>query len=179
MFTRSQSCSITVTECIHCRAFKNWFIDHSDPPDGYHSMLPTIKTVWSGYETLVCLLADKESIDSVLADTSDTLDQSASIKLLDRTFDEEDMRQWAPKLVGRYAGSFYVSPNYLPSLEGVFDEDDSYGQPGHPSTWYMRAARTQDGVMRRRNDALVNEYFGKDPVNLGEDSSENESDESE
>ncbi|KAF2472980.1 uncharacterized protein BDR25DRAFT_341746 [Lindgomyces ingoldianus] len=159
-------------------AFKNWFLDHSDPPDGHYSLIPTIKKVWSGYEENVCLVADKETIDSVLADTSHNLDEIAFIKLLDRHFDEQDMRKWAPKLVGRYTGSFKVSPHYLPSLDGVLTEDDSYGQPGHSSTWYLRAAKMQDGVFRQQNHAVVDEDFGKDPINLGEDSSDEESEES-
>lgn len=159
------------------RAFQSWFLERSDPPDGYNSVIPTIKKVWSGYESLVCLVADKETIDSVLADSSDTLDETASLTLLEREFDEEDMRRWAPKLFGRYKGSFKVSPNYLPSLDGVLSTDDSYGQPGSPSTWFLRASRTQDGVFRRQNKAIVDEDFGRDPENLGEDSSDEESEE--
>jgi hypothetical protein len=156
------------------RVCRTWFLEHSDPPDGHHSVIPTIKKVWSGYENIVCLVADKETIDSVLADTSDDLDETASIKLLDRRFDEQDMRKRAPKLLGRYTGSFKVSPHYLPSLGGALYRDVSYGQPGHPSTWYLRTLKTRDGVFREKNHAIVDEDFGKDPPNLGEDSSDDE-----
>jgi hypothetical protein len=63
-------------------------------------------------------------------------------------------------------------------LGGIFDRDDSYGQPGHASTWYLRASRTKDGVFREHNHVMVDEDFGKDPIDLGEDSSDEESDES-
>ncbi|KAF2746390.1 hypothetical protein M011DRAFT_468481 [Sporormia fimetaria CBS 119925] len=38
------------------------------------------------------------------------------------------------------------------------------------------AARTQDGVFREKNSRMVDEDFGKDPPNLGEDSSDEELD---
>jgi hypothetical protein len=82
------------TDFGYGRTFQAWFLDHSNPPDGHYSLNPTIKKVWSGYEQNVCLIADKETIDSVLADTSDDLDHTASIKVLARRFDEEDMRKW-------------------------------------------------------------------------------------
>ncbi|ORY12425.1 hypothetical protein BCR34DRAFT_613993 [Clohesyomyces aquaticus] len=154
--------------------FKEWFLEHSDPPDGINAMIPVIKEVWSGYQELVCLVADKETIDSVLADTSKNVDERASIKVLDRRFDEQEMRTEAPKLVGRYTGSFKVSPFYLPSLDGNLWEDDSYGQPGHPATWYLRTLKTGDGVFRQNNHPIVIEDDGKDPINLGADSSDEE-----
>ena len=157
----------------HLRAFQAWFLDHSDPPDGHYSIIPTVQDVWLGYETLVCLVADKEAIDSVLNNPLDAIDSHASIKVLERGFDIEDMREWAPKLLGRYTGSFRISPEFLPNLDGNLDEDASYGQHGSASTWYLKAERTADGVLRDGMDVSQDDY-GRDPVNLGEDSDEEE-----
>lgn len=117
----------------------------------------------------MCLLADKESIDSVLSSRSDSLDKHASIKILEREFDVEHMREWAPKLDGRYTGSFKVSPDFLPSLDGHLDEDASYGQHGSPSTWYLKTERMTDGVLRKTIN-ILDDDFGSDPVYLGESS---------
>lgn len=153
-------------------------MEHSDPPDDHYSVIPTIKKVWSGYETLVCLVADKESIDSVLASPPDSLDHHASFKILEREFDVDNMREWAPKLVGRYTGSFKVSPDFLPRLDSHLDEDSSYGQHGSPSTWYLKTERATDGVLRESMNINPDDDYGRDPINLGE-SSDEESDDSE
>jgi hypothetical protein len=154
------------------RAFQTWFLEHSDPPDGHYSVIPTVQEVWSGYETLVCLVADKESIDSVLSSPPDALDEHASIKVLERELDIENMREWAPKLVGRYTGSFKVSPEFLPKLDGNLDEDSSWGQQGSPSTWYLKTEKTTDGVLREGINIKPDDDYGRDPVNLGESSDE-------
>jgi hypothetical protein len=80
---------------------------------------------------MVCLVVDKETIDSVLASSSSQLDKTSSIKVLQREFDEADMRKWAPKLVCRYTGLFRISPEFLPTLDGRLDEDASYAHPGN------------------------------------------------
>ena len=129
----------------------------------------------------MCLLADKESIDSVLSSRSDSLDKYDSIKIVERGFDVEHMREWAPKLDGRYTGSFKVSPDFLPNLDGHFDEDASYGQNGSPSTWYLKTERTIGGVLRKTMNN-PDDDFGRDPVYLGEssdDASDNGGNESE
>ncbi|KAJ4985248.1 hypothetical protein SVAN01_09290 [Stagonosporopsis vannaccii] len=158
-------------------AFQKWFLEHSDPPDGHYTIVPTIQEAWSGYETLVCLLADKETIGSVLSSSPDSLDQYASIKLLEREFDVEHMREWAPKLVDRYTGSFKVSPDFLSNLDSHLDEDSSYGQHGSPSTWYLKTERTADGVLRESmNSKLDDEDHSGDPMNLGESTDEGSDD---
>jgi len=141
-------------------------------------VIPIIQKVWSGYQDIVCLLADKHTIDSVLADTSDTSDETASIKMLERDFDEQNMQRWAPKLIGRYTGTFAVSPAFLPSLEGRLHEDAGYGQFGSPSTWFLTASRTSDGVLRYQNPNKLDQEQGADPINLRDSSSDGEADDS-
>jgi hypothetical protein len=124
---------------------------------------------------MVCLVVDKETIDSVLASSSSQLDKTSSIKVLQREFDEADMRKWAPKLVCRYTGSFRISPKFLPTLDGRLDEDASYAHPGNPSYWCLVAARTTHGVLRERSRALTYDNAGGDLISMGKSSSDEES----
>jgi hypothetical protein len=63
--------------------FRKWFFNHSIPPEGHYSVIPTIKNVWWGYETLAVIVADKDTVKPGLASISNRLDRFATINLLE------------------------------------------------------------------------------------------------